>query len=533
MSIVQTAGRQSQFWQFVHLYWRDAVVLLIPIAVALSHDIHRHFLTTPDGDLPFVASALRMNSGLDQIYTGHTGYVLFLLLSWWFKAMAALGVVPSPTLGGLPPPGNEAFAAAFRDLVFAGRYFIAVGAGAFAVLFYRLCARLTGVQTVAFAAALVFALSRPLGTQALMIYTELPSTFFLLSAFFAISVPGHDRRPLLRVFLIGAFVTLAMMSKMQAIGYVLGMVVLALAFGPDRDEVNWPRPEGPSRWLRNIVALTLIVPAAHMIATSVIWNTIEGASHNGWYHFVILGFTFGAMFLWGQFYRVPVSLRVDSVLMLGAGIAIAWYAHLIRHTMVVTEKLANFLDHLYFMSSMKRFEAHGDVAVDGLVKLGTLLRRAADSTQEVLAGRVALVDPRADAIELLTVPILAGGLWLLYRREKKLAIIVLMLTGFSLGAELFTRLYQFSPKHQIYHAPWLLIAAALLGAYFCRPIDGLWRAAVIAVTCGVLLLTGWGVLLPDMVDKQDIRRAYGEAVGYAPSLADGFKRIVEQHGAVN
>ncbi len=527
MNILRTAGTQFQIPRFVSRYWRDAVVFAIPIAVALFHDIHRHFLTTPDGDLPFVAAALRMNSGLDQIYTGHTGYVLFLLMSWWFELMALLGVVSTSTLEGLPPPQSEAFTVAYRDLIFAGRYFIAIGAGVFAVLFYRLCAQLTAAQKVAFVAAMIFAVSRPLGTQAMMIYTELPSTLFLFAAFFVIAAPGHWRRPLFRMFLIGAFVTLAMMSKMQAIGYVLGLIVLALGFGPNPDEARWPRSEGPGRWFRNLVALAVIVPAAHMIAVSVIWNTIEGASHNGWYHFAIIGFTLTVMFLWGWLYRVPFALRVDSVLMLGAGTAVAWYTHLIHHTMAVTEKLANFLDHLYFMSSMKRFEAQGDAAVAGLVKLGTLLRRAFDSFQVTLAGRLTIADPRVDVVELLTVPVLLGGLWLLSRRETRLAIQVLLLTGFSLGAEMFTRLYQFSPKHQIYHTPWLLIAAALLGAYFYRSLaEGRRRAAIIAA-CVLVAVTAGGVMLPDMVDKQDIRRAYGEAQGYAPGIAAGFRRYAD------
>lgn len=478
--------------------------------------------------MPFVATALRMNSGLDQLYTGHTGYVLFLLLSWWFKLMALLGVVGTSTLEGLPPPLSDAFEPAYRDLVFAARYFIAMFAGVFAVLFYRLCLALTAEQTTAFLVSLVLAASRPLGTQAMMIYTELPSTFFLLAGFCVIAVPGHSAKPLQRMFLIGFFVTLAMMSKMQAIGYVLGIAVLALGFGPIRNNVAWPLESQATRWLRILVSLALIVPAAHMIATSVIWNTIDGASTNGWYHMILILLICSIIYLWGWIYHVPVVMRFDAMLALALGIAVAWYGHLIHHTLVITEKLANFLDHLYFLSSMALHEVSSDEAVDGLVKFGTLYRRAMDALGDLFTARFVISDVRTQAWEMMTLPILLGGLLLLYRRQYRTAIMVLLLSGFSMAAELFSRLYQFSPKHQIYSTPWLLIAAALFGAYLFKALNGVSRIVMIGLCCGWIAVTGWGALLPDMVAHQDINRAYGEAIGYAPSLAEGFKKIITQ-----
>jgi hypothetical protein len=262
---------------------RLAVVSLllfaIPIAASLYHDIHRDYLTTPDGDLWSMYNALRINAGMAQKYLDHPGHISFVLMAWWLELMDLLGIIPVSALDQLPPNRSQKFATVYAQIIFAGRYFVTLASGVFAILFFHTALAFTRNFAAAAAAGLLFASSPALATQALMIYHEQLSALFALLAFAALLAASRRQGFSLAapMFLAGLFTILSLLEKIQSVFIILALPVMvflvirqAAAAAPNRHQP--PIPLDPLCLLLLISATATVVAGQMMVTSIIAWK---------------------------------------------------------------------------------------------------------------------------------------------------------------------------------------------------------------------------------------------------------------------
>src|ERR1019366_10157379 len=110
-----------------------------------------------DMDFWVVYNAFLLNVSLPQEYFDHPGYLSILLLSYWLRALHALGIVNVVSLSALPPLSDAAaFTQAWSGATRAGRVLSLIYAMGFAVSFaYLLRALVRDWRIAAFGAFLL------------------------------------------------------------------------------------------------------------------------------------------------------------------------------------------------------------------------------------------------------------------------------------------------------------------------------------------------------------------------------------------
>ena len=93
------------------------LAILITV-IALSHDLFRDMASAADSDFTAIYNALRFNDGFSQRIFDHTGYVYFVILSAWLKALNLLHLIPISKITELPGPAT--FEPIWSNLIYAG-----------------------------------------------------------------------------------------------------------------------------------------------------------------------------------------------------------------------------------------------------------------------------------------------------------------------------------------------------------------------------------------------------------------------------
>jgi len=427
------------------------LILVIVTSIALYHDIYRHYLFSYDVDIVYVYQALLFNDGLKQDHFAHSGYVYYLILTGWIKALYWLGIVGVERLSELPGP--DAFEPFFAELVYAGRWLSVVLVTALAVCFYYGVRFLTGNRHVAAAAAIVLAFSPGMVVHSLILRTELPAMLFSLSAFFtliaAIRARGwHEIRLLVAV---GFFCMIAMMTKMQVVFLLLALPVLALAFGERGQPVVGPNDDPHRRWLAvafAVGAITFAIPAAAMIIGRI---AVKGT---GIYQAVVVIYVVVSIFVYGRLFRRTVRDAMFCAAAIALGVAIGQYVNFVYHNVANTDALANFIEH------MSPFANLGELRSTGLYQESVL--RFLGFLGAVLERVYLNFDLRRFPVQLIYWYVAVGALVALRRGRYRLAIQCVALLGVAIGMEAFCRLRSYNPTYYIFVVPWILIAAAVL-----------------------------------------------------------------------
>ena len=476
----------------------QAALFAIPIVVALAYDIHRFYLMTVDADPVFVYEALRLNDGLPQYYLDHTGYVLFMFLAWWFQLLGFIEIISVSALSEIPAAGSSAFVPVFESLVFAGRYFAAFLSSTIVLIFFWGLRKEIRHFSIAALFALVLASSQSLGIHALMIHTEPLSVFFVLLGFFLLTRADGSSRPQLALALSAMFFTLALMAKMHAIFLVLGMPVLAILFGPYDKRNGLPqilRPHVSANGLTAtlVFGLVLGLPALHMVYTAIIYGIIFNLPATGVYQPVIAAYVAGSVLLYGYFHRVPWCNSVSSLIFVFAGIATGLYFHLIFNGMIASERLINFVEHMYQLANVQNKTGVSKAALPWLGMIEVALSSLSSSLVRVFSPLLFLDRP----IVIISWIALIGGGWLIYKRRIVEAVRVLALLCFAVAVSSAFGLYKVELKHLIYIDLWVLLAAA----FAVRGLWPEWRSVMKSAVVAVLLITvGLNVFLHYRVD---------------------------------
>lgn len=498
----------------------------VPILTALFHDIHRSYITTIDADPVFVYEALRVNAGLDQVYSGHPGYSLFVLLAWWFKLMKVLGVISFDALDRLPPLRSDEFVVAYSNAMFAARYFIVTLTAVLVTVFFEGLRYLTRDWRVAAVVTSIFATSQGIGTHSLMIHTELPSLLFLFLAF--ISLIAASRTPGYRVmapmFFCGICVVIAMLAKVQAVLIVLGLPVLMLIFGPSSEIRRYGYHaafiDRQSVVLMVLLSFAFSIPAIHMIATS-----IAGIHGNGGYQILTALYVAGAMGLYCRFYKTPIALRLIAGAGLLMGISAGIYTIFINPSFHPINALANFLDHLFQWS----FLTYHDGITEKAFSWARVFQQIWVAANSVVIEKYVHVDPISSPMGVLNWIVPSGILFAFYHRANDLAFKATAAFGLGFAMEIASSVHSVSDKVVGYFDIWKLIATAILLVFAFRTFRNiLWRPVLAVSLIIFVVLQGRILMAPNYVRNHP--ESWLCRNGYMVDLWDGFERYCPNGG---
>ena len=192
-----------------------------------------------DPDFFVVYNAFLLNTPLPQEFFDNPGYLSILLLSYWLRALHAVGLVHVHTFAAVPPLSDVAgFADAWTQATRAGRVLSFIDAVAFVLAFSYLLRALVRDWRVAALGGFMLAFSGGMAMQMRMLRTELLLAGLFMVALLMLMVaavrgPRAWRPPV--VGLASLLITLALLNKVQVL-FLIGALPLLLIFvGPGLD----------------------------------------------------------------------------------------------------------------------------------------------------------------------------------------------------------------------------------------------------------------------------------------------------------
>ncbi len=512
-----------------------AILFCLPFFAPLYHDIFRAYITTPDMDLAVATVVLNFNSGLSQPHYDHTGYVNFLLLSWWIKIAGIFGLISATdwkaVLASTDPEQ------AYAQVVVAGRFYSMLVAGIFSVVFYACLRTLTECRFTALLGGLLFAVSYGLARQSLILRPEMLSALFVITAFLYLlrasqktAVIGSATPAMATA---GAAVMLAMMTKLQVIFSLLLLPVIIMLFG--RNAAQDMRSEKFP--VLNSETAAYVIATVMFLSPALLFLLVYLRSYEAWP---------GPYDRWSGFYQIFVALYVVSASVVywryyglsrrawGYGLA----AFLCGMASMVYLNFLHFLDFNFvalvnFVDWMKHYAATSisrnadasflDVlniivnAIDGLFDQPSF-RETLQPEEMARRGHMReLIDQRFswDALQLQPVLglqwlIVIGLVYLFYQRQWLSGIQVSTLLTVSLAQEMGFLIRSPSPNYQIYLEPWTIMAFTLLMTRILKtqPSQLLNRAILSVVTAGFVLASFYAnmdrVIVPSAPDGNNV-----------------------------
>ena len=234
-----------------------------------------------DMDFWVVYNAFLLNVPLPQEYFDHPGYLSILLLSYWLRALHALGIVHVISLSEIPPLSDAAgFARAWTQATQAGRVLSLIYAMGFVVAFSYLLRALLRDWRVAALGGFLLAFSGGMAMEMRIIRTELLAAAFFTSALLMLLVVAKMGQRAWRPAIVGLaslLVTLALLNKVQILFLICALPILLVPFGsigaPERGFWDVPRLAWPA--LSAIVAIALL---AVFLAKDILIDGLSTAS---------------------------------------------------------------------------------------------------------------------------------------------------------------------------------------------------------------------------------------------------------------
>ena len=463
---------RSPAWPFVVL--RIALVVALPIFVALYHDLNRHYLWQPDFELSIVYNALVLGSGLPNYHPGQVGFGHFYLLTGWFKLLKGLGVIDVASLTDLAAP--PAVEAQLQVLMFWARTLSLVFIALLVVVVMRIGQELSGSRAYGFLAALAFAGTQSLNTHVVHIRTDTSAVLlaYLAILMFLLAVK-RDREwgRSLELLVAGAFFSVAAFYARTSIFPLLLVIpLIPLVFAPSA------RSEPPGRVPP---AVALAVFAGAIIAASLILPSIVARMgiFAKFYYSVLVAYGIACLLI----YRYRRDMRLGSVLAAGGalilGAAAAAYLFTIQDHLINTDTVANPVDFLATLGGQ------------GLTPALTLLQMA----QRFVVGLSAIftegvfnfcwVCRRVSIIYLLAFVLLVT-VWIRVDRELRVRATVLILAFAFVEATL--RLYVFNNFYRVYAEGLLFATTVFYAVAVLHRTRPRWRRRV---AVAAVIFTAW------------------------------------------
>jgi hypothetical protein len=415
-----------------------------------------------DMDFWVVYNAFLLNTPLPQEYFDHPGYLSILLLSYWLRALHAVGFVHVQSLSGIPAVSDTAgFADAWTRATQAGRVLSLIFMLAYVVTFSSLLKAIVRDGRIAGLAGLFLACAGGLTMQMRIMRTELLATgFFMVALLILITVAKRGERAW-RPAVIGfasLLVTLGMLNKIQIFFLICALPALLLPFGPEAKPQRgfWRQ----SRYAWPAVAASAVIAAlaayfAKDIVIAGMAGEIGASLRIGSATYlpalaVWIGF---AMAAYGLIWRTPATETLTAMFAVIAGCMIGLLALDIRYNVMNAVVVFHPMEQMFSWAS----GAEPDV-VNASTRHAFLLR----SIGGVIARHIYLLHPSSRPTIFVEWFVVAATAIAIHRRRWNLVAQVapLMLTVWcvdtlSMGRGLKQEYFTLTD-------PLIIIAAALL-----------------------------------------------------------------------
>lgn len=283
----------SPFDRLVLFSWRNEL-LLICGGMMLSFLLAGFWFPywrVADMDFFVVYNAFLLNTPLPQEFFDHPGYLSILLLSYWLRALHALGLVQVHAFSAVPALSNAAgFADAWTQATRAGRVLSLIYAMGYVLAFSYLLRALVRDWRIAALGGFMLAFSGGMAMQMRILRTELLSAGLFIIALLMLMVaatrgPRAWRPPV--VGLASLLMTLALLNKVQVLFLIGALPVLLIFVGPDLDGAKSAPPRGfwnaPSRAWTAFGASVVIALLAAYAAKDIVLAGLTTATAPGLY----------------------------------------------------------------------------------------------------------------------------------------------------------------------------------------------------------------------------------------------------------
>jgi len=457
------------FQRLVPFSWRGELLVIL-FGMLLSFSVAgfwNPYWRNADMDFWVVYNAFLLNVPMPQEWFDHPAYLTILLLSYWLRALHALGIVKVISFNALPPVSDAAaFAQAWTAATRAGRVLSLLYATSFVVAFaYLLRAFIRDWRVAAFGAFLL-AFSGGMAMEMRITRTELlPAAFFSCALLMLLVVAQRGER-WWRPLLVGGaslLITLAMLNKIQFFFLICALPILLLPFGlRDTRRGFWHEPRRAWPLLVLMLAATTV---AILLAKTIV---VEGFFGHGETTVARPTLEFGATFYWpamalwlglgmiafAWLWRVTAVETLAAMACAVAGCMIGLLALDIRYhpndVLVVFHPLEYMLA---WAAASEAALAHG---------LGPRLQFLAEAIVGVIARRTFFLSSSPRPTIFLEWFVIAATIVAIRRREWRLVlqVAVLMLTDW--GIDTLNMARGLKQEYFLMTDPLAIIAAALL-----------------------------------------------------------------------
>jgi hypothetical protein len=281
----------SPFDRLVLFSWRNELLLICAgmLVSFLVAGFWFPYWRVADMDFFVVYNAFLLNTPLPQEFFDHPGYLSILLLSYWLRALHAIGLVHVQAFSAVPPLRDAAgFAEAWTQATRAGRVLSLIDAMAFVLAFSCLLRALVRDWRIAALGGFVLAFSGGLAMQMRMLRTELLSAGLFMVALLMLMVAAVRGPRAWRPLVVGVaslLVTLALLNKVQVLFLIGALPVLLIFVGPGLDGAKSAPPRGfwsvPSRAWLVFGASVLIAALAAYAAKDIVLTGLTTATAPG------------------------------------------------------------------------------------------------------------------------------------------------------------------------------------------------------------------------------------------------------------
>ena len=449
-SLALTAVRlfRSPAWPWVVL--RIILIAVVPIFVALYHDIGRHYLWLPDSDVLIVVNALLINDGLAHA-PRFPGFGHFLVLGNWFSILDLLGVVDVSEYGQIPPPpGSEAV---FQELVVWARVLSVLITIALGVSILYFTQVLTGSRYYAFLAALAFSGTQSFNTHVVAMRPDV--TAVVLSYLAIIAILHATKRDQTQVRAVAgvvasAFLALfAMYTKTSVLPLILLVPAFAVVFAFEA-RVKPPRMQASAVVVAALFVFALVL--AYLTLTPLFAEMGTRAYvYNGFIVLYVLGCIAAFAVLRGLSPRESVHGLAAVVV----GLGLAQLLLTTRGYTTNTHAVANHIDYLasFARSADMRPDAEGfpyvQIAVSFVSNLAGVFKDG--------FANFCWVCRRTSMIYLL---VLLAAVYLIASAGRYVRVRIAFLTVAFVFVEMVLRFHAFNNQYRMYVEGFLFAIAA-------------------------------------------------------------------------
>ena len=238
LAAIRSPDASQPFQRLVPFNWGSELlgICLGMLASFLVAGFWYPYWRIADMDFMVVYNAFLLNVPFPQDFFGHPGYLTILLLSYWLRALHALGIVHVISLSEIPPLSDATgFARAWTAATQAGRMLSLVYAMGFVLAFSYLLRALVRDWRIAAFGAFLLAFSGGMAMEMRIMRTELLAAACFTSAFILLLIVAQRGERWWRPAVVGCaslLITLAMLNKIQFLFPICALPVLLLPFGP-------------------------------------------------------------------------------------------------------------------------------------------------------------------------------------------------------------------------------------------------------------------------------------------------------------